>query len=44
MALTDAKFSSRQAAQVAKVYARKFGSNPDVLHCETGDGAAVIAV
>jgi len=42
MALTDAKFSSRQAAQVAKVYARKFGSNPDVLHCETGDGAAVI--
>jgi galactokinase len=43
MALTDAKFSSRQAAQVAKAYARKFGSSPDVLHCETGDGAAVIA-
>jgi galactokinase len=43
MALTDGKFSSRQAAQVARVYARKFGSSPDVLHCETGDGAAVIA-
>ena len=42
MALTDAKFSTRQAAQVAKVYARQFGSTPDVLHCETGDGAAVI--
>jgi galactokinase len=42
MALTDAKFSTRQAAQVAEVYARQFGSNPDVLHCETGDGAAVI--
>jgi galactokinase len=43
MALTDGKFSSRQAAQVARVHARKFGSSPDVLHCETGDGAAVIA-
>ena len=43
MALTDAKFSSRQAAQVAGVYAGKFGSKPEVLHCKTGDGAAVIA-
>jgi galactokinase len=43
MALTDPQFSTRQAAQVAKAYARQFGSKPDVLHCETGAGAAVIA-
>lgn len=43
MALTDAKFSTRQAAQVAEVYARRFGSKPDVLHCKTADGAAVIS-
>lgn len=42
MALTDAKFSAAQAVQVVEAYARKFGSKPDVLHCETGDGAEVI--
>ena len=43
MALTDVKFSSRRAVQVARAYALQFGSTPDVVHCETGDGAAVIA-
>jgi galactokinase len=42
MALTDASFSPAQAAQVAGVYATRFGSPPDVLHCETGDGAEVV--
>ncbi|MDD2763269.1 MAG: galactokinase [Opitutaceae bacterium] len=43
LAFTDAGFSPVQAEQVAGVYARKFGSRPGVLHCETGDGAEVIA-
>ena len=42
MALTDAEFSSAQAAQMAAAYGNRFGSRPDVLHCETGDGAEVI--
>ncbi len=40
MAFTDAEFSASGAAQVADAYAFRFGSRPDVLHCETGDGAA----
>ena len=39
MALTDGQFAVPQATQVADAYARRFGSRPDVLHCETGDGA-----
>jgi galactokinase len=42
MALTDAKFSQAQAARVAGVYAERFGARPDVLHCETADGAEVV--
>ena len=42
MALTDAKFSRAQAARVVRTYADKFGSKPDVLHCETDDGAEVV--
>jgi galactokinase len=42
MALTDAEFSLAQAAQVAAAYGHRFGSRPDVLHCETGDGAEVV--
>jgi galactokinase len=42
MALTDARFSPAQAARVAGVYAGRFGARPDVLHCETDDGAEVI--
>lgn len=42
MALTDARFSRAQAARVAGVYAERFGARPDVLHCETADGAEVV--
>jgi len=42
MALTDGEFGVSQAAQVTDVYARRFGTTPDVLHCETGEGAEVI--
>jgi galactokinase len=43
MALTSGDFAAAAAAGVAAAYARRFGSTPDVLHCETGDGAAVMA-
>lgn len=43
MAFTDATFSAAQAAQVTAAYARRFGAAPDVLHCETGNGAGVVA-
>jgi galactokinase len=39
MAFTDAEFSDAEAARVADAYAGRFGSRPDVLHCETGEGA-----
>jgi galactokinase len=42
MALTDAEFSPAQAAKVAEAYGHRFGPRPDVLHCETDDGAEVI--
>jgi galactokinase len=43
MALTDAAFAAMHATRVARAYARRFGSKPDVLHCQTGDGAEVLA-
>jgi galactokinase len=42
MALTDAEFSPAQAAKVAEAYGHRFGPKPDVLHCETDDGAEVM--
>ncbi|HUL54838.1 MAG TPA: galactokinase [Opitutaceae bacterium] len=42
MALTDGDFSSAHAARVATVYARRFGSKPEVLHCTTDDGAEIV--
>ena len=39
MALTDREFSPDQAAEVVAICARRFGSKPEVLPCETGDGA-----
>jgi galactokinase len=44
MALTSAKFGAAQADAVAAAYAVKFGARPDVLHTQTGDGAALVAV
>lgn len=42
MAMTSAAFDNAQAQSVAGAYAAKFGSAPDVLHMQTGDGAAVL--
>jgi galactokinase len=43
MALTSGQFSAGDAAQVAAAYAKKFGTAPDILHTQTGDGAALVA-
>lgn len=42
MALTDGTFSEQQAKSVAAIYARRYGSEPEILHCQTGDGARVV--
>jgi galactokinase len=44
MALTSDKFGEAEAASVAKVYAEKYGARPDVLHAQTGDGAALMGL
>ena len=43
MALTDSTFSLTAAAEIAGAYARKFGAKPDVLHCQTDNGAELLA-
>jgi galactokinase len=43
MALTSDKFGEVQAAAVADAYTKKFGSAPDILHTQTGDGAGLVA-
>lgn len=42
MALTSEKFGDTEAEAVADAYARKFQARPDVLHMQSGDGAALI--
>jgi galactokinase len=42
MALTDGVFSATQAQQVADTYSKKYGSAPEILHCQTGDGASTV--
>ena len=42
MALTSEKFSAGSARAIADAYAKKFGTAPDILHTQTGDGAAMI--
>jgi len=42
MAVTSPEFTESQAAAVAEAYAKKFGTRPDVLRAQTGDGAALI--
>ncbi|MGC4073288.1 MAG: galactokinase [Nibricoccus sp.] len=42
MALTDAAFGAKQAEAVAAVYEKKYGAKPEILHCQTGEGAAVL--
>ena len=41
MAVTSPDFSETQAAAVAEAYAKKFGSRPEVLRAQSGDGAAL---
>jgi galactokinase len=43
MALTDARFGDDQAQAVARAYAARFGSAPEILQTRTGDGAEVIS-
>ena len=42
MALTSREFGPVQARQVATAYKRKFGTAPDTLHTQTGDGATLL--
>jgi galactokinase len=44
MALTDGDFGPTQADEVVAAYQRKFGARPDVLHTQTGDGAALVEI
>jgi galactokinase len=42
MAMTDGEFNQEKAKVVANAYAEKFGTAPDVLHMQTGDGAKML--
>ncbi|HVS53947.1 MAG TPA: galactokinase [Opitutaceae bacterium] len=42
MALTSGGFAEPAAHAVAQAYEKKFGARPDVLHTQTGDGAALL--
>jgi galactokinase len=42
MALTSAAFGEIEAHAVAAAYREKFGATPEILHAQTGDGAALI--
>jgi galactokinase len=42
MALTSAEFGMEQAETVAGVYAARYGAQPEILHCQTGNGAEVL--
>jgi len=43
MALTDGAFAAADASRVTAAYARRFGTAPDVLHCQTDQGAELLA-
>jgi len=42
MAMTDEAFGEKQAAKVVAAYEKKHGAKPDVIHCQTGDGATAL--
>jgi galactokinase len=42
MALTNRDFGQIEAQSVAKAYEARFGSAPDVLHMQTGQGAEIV--
>jgi galactokinase len=43
MALTAGEFGAAEAGRVAAAYAGRFGTPPDILHTQTGDGASLLA-
>jgi galactokinase len=42
MALTNSRFSLADAEGVAAAYTKKFGAKPEIIHCQTGEGAALV--
>ena len=42
MAMASGEFDQSDARAVAEAYARKFGTAPDILHTQTGDGASLV--
>ena len=44
MALTDGAFAAADASRVTTAYGRRFGTAPDVLHCQTDQGAELLAL
>ena len=44
MALTSGDFGDAQAKAVSDAYEKRYGARPDVLHAQTGDGAALVTV
>ncbi|MEO7797980.1 MAG: galactokinase [Opitutaceae bacterium] len=42
MALTNPMFGENEAGAVLDAYGKRFGARPDVLHCQTADGAEVL--
>jgi galactokinase len=42
MAMTSATFGEADAQRVATAYEQRFRARPDILHTQTGDGAALI--
>ncbi len=44
MALTTANFDQAHAERIGRVYSAAYKDAPDVLHCQTDDGATVIKV
>lgn len=42
MAFTDDTFSQTQANEVSQIYAKKFGKQPMIFTCASGDGAKIV--
>jgi galactokinase len=42
MAMTDGEFGEAQAKAVATACESRFGAPPEILHCQTGEGAEVL--
>jgi galactokinase len=43
MALANSRFSMTEAEMVAAAYTKKFGAKPEIIHCQTGEGAALVS-